>query len=153
MTRKTFTVVVTKDQKGRAIVPVPFDPDQVWGVKAKHHVAGTIDGQKIRGTVQAHGEGYAVVLGAMWVRDCGLRFDTKVRVVLEAEGPQRDDLAPDIAEALRKNPKAGAFFDELAQFYRKAYLRWIDSTKRSPEERARRIAETVKLLAAGSKQR
>ena len=46
-----------------------------------------------------------------------------------------------------------AFFDGLAQFYRRAFLRWIDGTKRRPEERARRIAEMVALLERGEKQR
>ena len=55
--------------------------------------------------------------------------------------------------ALAADPAAGAFFDTLAQFYRKAYLRWIDSTTRRPDLRAARIAEVVGLLAAGVKQR
>ncbi|WP_290051898.1 YdeI/OmpD-associated family protein [Amycolatopsis solani] len=46
-----------------------------------------------------------------------------------------------------------AFFDTLAQFYRKAYLRWIDATTRRPDLRAARIAEVVDLLAAHIKQR
>jgi hypothetical protein len=41
----------------------------------------------------------------------------------------------------------------LAQFYRKAYLRWIDATTRRPDVRAARIAEVVDLLAAGVKER
>jgi hypothetical protein len=41
----------------------------------------------------------------------------------------------------------------LAQFYRRAYLRWIDATKRRPEQRAQRIAEVIQLLEAGRKQR
>jgi hypothetical protein len=45
------------------------------------------------------------------------------RGVLGREGPQRSDLAPDIAEALKAEPAAGMFFDSLGQFYRKAYLR------------------------------
>jgi uncharacterized protein YdeI (YjbR/CyaY-like superfamily) len=72
---------------------------------------------------------------------------------LAPEGPQRGDLADDIAAALAANPAAGAFFDTLAQFYRKAYLRWIDSTTRRPDLRAARIAEVVGLLAAGVKER
>jgi hypothetical protein len=43
--------------------------------------------------------------------------------------------------------------DTLAQFYRKAYLRWIDATTRRPDVRAARIAEVVDLLAAGVKER
>jgi uncharacterized protein YdeI (YjbR/CyaY-like superfamily) len=76
-----------------------------------------------------------------------------VDVVLSPEGPQRGDLAEDIATALDANPAAAAFFDSLAQFYRRAYLRWVDGTKRRPELRAARIAEMIDLLAAGIKQR
>jgi bacteriocin resistance YdeI/OmpD-like protein len=63
------------------------------------------------------------------------------------------DLADDIAAALEASPAAAAFFDTLAQFYRKAYLRWIDATARRPDLRATRIAEVADLLAAGIKQR
>jgi uncharacterized protein YdeI (YjbR/CyaY-like superfamily) len=74
-------------------------------------------------------------------------------VVLEPEGPQRDDLEPDIVAALDAEPDAGVFFDSLAQFYRRAYLRWIDGTRRRPDVRAERIAEMVELLKAGHKER
>jgi uncharacterized protein YdeI (YjbR/CyaY-like superfamily) len=74
-------------------------------------------------------------------------------VVIVPEGPQRDEVADDIAAALDANPGAGAFFDSLAQFYRKAYLRWIDATKRRPDVRAQRIAEVIRLLDAGIKER
>jgi uncharacterized protein YdeI (YjbR/CyaY-like superfamily) len=74
-------------------------------------------------------------------------------VELAPEGPQREDLADDIAAALAATPAAAAFFDTLAQFYRKAYLRWIDGASRRPDLRAARIAEVADLLAAGTKQR
>jgi uncharacterized protein YdeI (YjbR/CyaY-like superfamily) len=72
---------------------------------------------------------------------------------LAPEGAQRRDLADDISVALEANPAAAAFFDTLAQFYRKAYLRHIEATARRPDLRAARIAEVVDLLAAGIKQR
>ena len=50
------------------------------------------------------------------------------------------------------SPAAAAFFDALAQFYRRAYLRWIDATARRPDLRAARIAEVADLLAAGIRQ-
>ena len=81
----------------------------------------------------------------------GIAIGDDVTVELVPEGPQRSDLADDIAAALAANPAAGAFFDTLAQFYRKAYLRWIDATTRRPDLRAARIAEVVGLLAAGSR--
>jgi uncharacterized protein YdeI (YjbR/CyaY-like superfamily) len=60
---------------------------------------------------------------------------------------------PGITAALDAYPQARAFFDSLAQFHRTAYLRWIDATKRRPEQRAQRIAEVVRLLEAGHRQR
>jgi hypothetical protein len=72
---------------------------------------------------------------------------------LNAEGPQRDDLAPDIAAALDASPEAGTYVDSLAQFYRSACLRWIDATKRRPAQRPVRIAEVVRLLEDQHKQR
>ena len=83
----------------------------------------------------------------------GIAIGDEVAVELAPEGPQRGDLADDIAAALAANPAAGAFFDTLAQFYRKAYLRWIDATTRRPDLREARIAEVVGLLAAGVKER
>lgn len=74
-------------------------------------------------------------------------------MVLGPEGPQRTDLPADIAAALDAAPDAGAFLDSLAQFYRNAYLRWIEATKRRPEQRPVRIAEVARLLQAGQKER
>ena len=54
-------------------------------------------------------------------------------IELAPEGPQRDDVADDISAALEANPTAAAFYDTLAQFYRKACLRWIDATTRQPD--------------------
>ncbi len=89
----------------------------------------------------------------MWMRDADLAVGDEVTVELAPEGPQRGDLADDISAALEANPAAAAFFDTLAQFYRRAYLRWIDTTTRRPDLRAARIAEVVDLLAAGIKER
>jgi uncharacterized protein YdeI (YjbR/CyaY-like superfamily) len=77
----------------------------------------------------------------------------RVRVRVLPEGPQRADLPADFAEAMDADPSAGEFFDGLTQFYRRAYLRWIDATKRSPHQRAERIATVVQLLAEGHKTR
>jgi uncharacterized protein YdeI (YjbR/CyaY-like superfamily) len=69
------------------------------------------------------------------------------------EGPHSEALAPDIAAALGAEPEAARFFDALATFYRKNYLRWIEATKRTPAVRAQRIAELVKLMKSGQKER
>ena len=153
MRTQRFRGTATAGPRGSLVIAVPFDPDEVWGTKAGHPVGGTINGQRFRGTVAADGNGWAFTVGPAWIRDCGLSASDVVVVELEPEGPQRDDLADDVRAALEDNPAAAAFFDTLAQFYRKAYLRWIDATTRRPEMRAARIAEVVRLCAAGIKER
>lgn len=151
---------VTSDSSGRAVIAVPFDPDQTWGGKAFHPVGGTIQpvagascGRRLRGRLTLEGGQWVFTLNPMWMLDTGVEVGDEVVVELEPEGPQRQDLADDIASAIEANPPAAAFFDTLAQFYRKAYLRWIDATTRRPDVRAARIAEVVDLLAAGIKER
>jgi Bacteriocin-protection, YdeI or OmpD-Associated/Domain of unknown function (DUF1905) len=151
MVAHRFTVSVVDGGKGRVLVPVPFDPDAEWGAKPRHHVAGTVNGMRMRGVVELHGGLHGFLLGPAWLRDCALSIGDLAQVDIQPEGPQRDDLAADVSAALAANPHAGAFFDALAQFYRRGYLRWIDSTKRSPELRAQRIASMIGLLEAGVK--
>jgi hypothetical protein len=153
MIEKRFTATVLAAPRGSVLIPVPFDPDTVWGAKARHLVGGTVDGMRVRGSVEPAGDGYGFTLGPMWARDCGVAVGRTVTVAIAPEGPQRGDLAPDVAAALDTNPAAGAFFDSLAQFYRKAYVRWIEATKRRPEQRPERIAEMIRLLEAGEKER
>jgi Bacteriocin-protection, YdeI or OmpD-Associated/Domain of unknown function (DUF1905) len=150
---QNYNTVVVRDGRRRVLVPVPFDPDRVWGAKRAHHVTGTVNGMGVRAVIEPLGVGYGILLGPAWRRDCGIAPGDEVSVVLLPEGPQRDDLAPDVAAALAAEPTAAPFFDSLAQFYRNAYLRWIDATKRRPEVRAARITEVVELCKAGIKQR
>ena len=116
-------------------------------------MGGTVNGRRVRGRIVPGGRGWVFILSPMWFRDADVAAGDDVTVELASEGPQRGDLADDVAAALAANPAAAAFFDTLAQFYRRAYLRWIDATTRRPELRAARIAEVVDLLAAGTKQR
>lgn len=160
MRAQQFGAHVTADSAGRGVIAVPFDPDELWGAKPFHLVGGTIEptagtncNRRLRGRITPDGTDWVFTLNPMWMRDTGVEVGDEVIVELEPEGPQRADLADDIAAALHANPAAEVFFDTLAQFYRKAYLRWIDATTRRPELRAARIAEVVDLLAAGVKER
>ncbi|GIG55990.1 hypothetical protein Lfu02_03620 [Longispora fulva] len=154
MRAQRFFGVLSGRGRGGGFITVPFDPDVVWGVKPRHPVTGTLNGCGFRGVIEADAEGVCgFPIGAAWLRDCAVSVGDAVDVELIPEGPQRTDLDPDVAAALVDSPEAGAFFDGLAQFYRKAYLRWIDGTKRRPDERARRIADMVSLLESRHKQR
>jgi hypothetical protein len=144
-----FVVTVREAERGRPVIPLPFDPDEQWGAKPRHHVSGTVNGHRYRAVVARFGDVWGIQTGSLWAS--GAAVGDEVDVEIEPEGPQRADLAEDLAQALADNPAAGAFFDGLAQFYRRGYLRWIDATKRSPQERARRIAATIELLSNGVK--
>jgi Bacteriocin-protection, YdeI or OmpD-Associated/Domain of unknown function (DUF1905) len=153
MRTQRFDAVVAAGPGGRAVIVVPFDPDEAWGTKTVHHVNGTVNGWWVRVTLTLGDGGWAFSYGQPRAWELGIAAGDAVVVELTPEGPQRADLAEDIADALAANPAASAFFDTLAQFYRKAYLRYIDATTRRPEVRAARISEVVGLLAAGVKVR
>jgi hypothetical protein len=140
-------------EKGRVYVVLPFDPEKVWGLRGRYHVTGRINGVRVRGALEPFSKGYFLPLGPAYRRGAGLQPGDPVTVVLMPEGPQSEALAPDIVAALAAEPVAASFFDGLATFYRKNYLRWIDATKRSPDLRAQRIAEFVALMKAGKKER
>ena len=150
---EVFKAIVAEDARGRVLVPLPFDPDAAWGNKSAHRVSGTVNGIPVRAVIEPFGDGSGILLGTAWLRGCAIRPRDQVEVTLVPEGPQRDDLPEDVAAALEAEPEAGAFFDSLAQFYRKAYLKWIDGTKGRPEEKAARIERTVQLLKDGIKER
>jgi hypothetical protein len=136
----------------RAHIEIPFNPNDVWGVKQRHYIAGSVNGCRVRGPLESNGTQFFLSLGAAWLRDNNLDDSATLDVVLSPDGPQSESLSPDVSAALNAEPEAKAFFDALATFYRKNYVRWIESAKR-PETRSARIAEMIKLLNAGQKQK
>jgi hypothetical protein len=51
METQRFTAIVAAAGRGKLLVPVPFDPGQIWGAKQRHHIAGTVDpGDWVRAT-------------------------------------------------------------------------------------------------------
>lgn len=136
----------------RTMIVLPFDPDDAWGAKQKHYVTGTIDGCPIRGCLIFDGARFFLPLGPAWRRDNGVETGADVEVVLGPEGPQPDNISPDVAAALDAEPEARAFFQSLASFYRKNYIRWIEEAKR-PETRRGRIEAMMSLLKDGRRRR
>ena len=153
MRTRRFSTLVSAGNGGGAMIVVPFDPDEAWGAKALHHVNGTVNACRVRVTLAPGDSGWAFTLNPARMRATGIAVGSEAILELAPEGPQRGDLADDFSAALAATPAAGAFFDTLAQFYRKAYLRYIDATTRRPDLRAARIAEVVDLLADGIKER
>lgn len=136
----------------RAYIEIPFDPNEVWGVKDRHYVTGSIDGFTIRGCLDSEGTQPILLLGPAWRRDNPVAVGAEVEVVLAPEGHQSATVAPDIAAALDAEPEARKFFESVAPFYRNNFIRWIESARRQETRRAR-ISEMISLLKAGKKQR
>ena len=67
-----------------------------------------------------------------------------------APRPLIPELPGYIVKAFKANPGAWKFFQELAPTHRRNFVVWIHMAKR-PETRARRIHESITLLAAGKK--
>jgi Bacteriocin-protection, YdeI or OmpD-Associated len=134
-------------------VELPFAPAEAWGRRDRYHVAGKLGWHGVRGALTQQDGHHRLILGAAWLRDCPIRPGMEVEVILAPEGAQLDEMDEDIAAALASQPDAARFFESLAQFYRKAYLKWLDGAKRRPEVRAERLQEFVELLKAGRKSR
>src|SRR4051794_40698191 len=113
----SYLTTLVRADDGTVLVPVPFDPDAVWGHKTRHLIAGTVAGVPVRGDVRRIAAGHGFVLGPAWLRGRRGNLDGEVQVAIQAEGPQRADLSPDLAAALEADPLAGEAFDALAQFY------------------------------------
>jgi hypothetical protein len=150
---KTFTATAEGRPRGGVRIRLPFDPNAEWGPKDRHDVRGTIDGHSMRGPLRIVDGHYVLEMGPAWCRDPRVaRVGSEVTVTLEAEGPQVAAMASDLAAAFESEPEARRYFESLATFYRKNFMRWIDGAKR-PETRAKRIAETVATLKAGKRER
>jgi hypothetical protein len=151
MTTQRFKTIIAKSGT-RTLIAIPFSPDDCWGVKQRHHVAGSINGCAVRGSLGSDGTTYFLSLGTAWRRDNGLQAGAEVDVELSSEGPQAEQLAPDVVGALEAEPAAKSFFEGLATFYRTGYIKWVEGAKRA-ETRASRLDEMIRLLKSGQKQK
>jgi hypothetical protein len=150
---REFTAILQSGSSNSGYVELPFHPAEAWGPRNRYHLAGKIGWFGIRGALDEQDGAFVLPIGAAWLRDCPLRPGMEVHVVLSPEGVQLDELAPDIAAAFAAEPDAARFFESLAQFYRNAYLKWLDGTRRRPELRRERLGEFIELLKAGRKSR
>lgn len=148
----TFTATPRARPRGGISITLPFQPAEVWGDRDRWYLAGTIERYPVRATVVADDGAPEVRLGPAWCRDPRVLEAASVRVSLQPEGPQLDTIAPDIADALRGEPKALRFFESLATFHRKAFITWIEGAAQ-PATRAKRIAGVIDDLGAGRGER
>lgn len=93
---------------------------------------------------------YAALKASGRLRPAGVKRPPTSRTY--AAQPKRYELPATIPSyiqtALKKQPTALRYFEELTPAHRRRYLGWIESAKRE-ETKARRLQEAIRLLAAG----
>lgn len=151
--------LVRPDQPGAwTYLVIPFDVRQVFGSAAQVRVTGTLNAERFHSTLLPRGGGTHILVVNKTLRDrARVKPGDTVLVELEAEGASAEEAAgadvPDeLAQALRRDPRARESFQRLAPSHRKEYGRWVDEAKR-PETRARRAARAVEMLLRGQKLR
>ncbi len=125
-----FDARIAAGPRDHALIVVPFDPDaEWWGVKAVHHVSGTVNGCRVRVTLEPGESGWVFTMNPARMQHASIVIGSQVPVELSPERPQRGDLAEDIAAALEANPSAGAFFERSRSSTARATC--VTSTPRS----------------------
>src|SRR5262245_14306960 len=117
MSTQRFNTTLIKSGTG-AYVVIPFDPNEAWGAKERHYVAGSIDGHRFRGCLDTEGPRCVLPIGATWIRDNPVSPGATVEALLAPDGHQIATISPDIAAALTAEPETRALFESVAPFYR-----------------------------------
>src|SRR4051794_15840008 len=86
MRSQRFVVTVIAGPGGKLVVSVPFDPDLVWGAKQRHHVAGTVNGVRMRAVPERAGDGFEFTIGPQSPSARGIAVGTEVTVQIAPEG-------------------------------------------------------------------
>ncbi len=133
---------------------VPFSVEKTFGSRGMVRVAGTINGLAYRSTISPRGGGTHVMLvNKAMQQAAGVAPGDAVRVVMDADNaPRVVTVPPELKAALAKTPAAQAAFDKYSYSHQEAYVEYVAEAKR-PETRARRAAETVKMLAVGKRRK
>lgn len=86
---EVFDAIVQKEGSF-TFVALPFSPREIWGVRPRYPVSGTINDIAVRGTLGALGQDYFLRLAAAWIRGSGIEPGAKVTVRLSIAEPQHN---------------------------------------------------------------
>jgi hypothetical protein len=139
---------------GDLLVLVPFSVAEVYGTKGELPVRTSIEGFPYLGELTPYGDGYHALIVPREVRRAvGKTVGDVLRVALSHDLEERVvPLPDDLAAALADEPTALAFYKKLPQPDQRAYVRYLAGAKR-PDERSKRLQETVYRLGQGLKRK
>jgi hypothetical protein len=135
---------------GGTAFDVPARAVTALGERKRPPVAVTIRDHTFRTTVAVYGGEPMIGVSKRHRAAAGVEVGDTFDVVMALdEGPRVVEVPADLAEALAGNAGARAAFDRMSYTHRREYVEWIADAKR-PATRARRVAETVERVRAGT---
>jgi bacteriocin resistance YdeI/OmpD-like protein/uncharacterized protein DUF1905 len=137
-----------------AFLPIPFDVEREFGSRARVAVAGTINNHPFRSSIMPEGDGtHSMMVNKALKGGARASVGDLVTVVMDVDRAERKVEVPrELGSALRREPRAKKFFEQLSYSYRKEYADWIAGAKR-PETKSARVGKSVELLLDGKKLR
>jgi hypothetical protein len=131
---------------------IPFSVEQVFGSKARVAVTGTMNGIPFRNSLLPMGDGtHRMAVSKELQASAKAAAGDTVKMTMELDKAERTVEVPeDLAQALKKNKKAGEFFAALSYSHKRAYTDWVGGAKQQAT-RESRAAKAVEMLAAGIK--
>ncbi|TDD55684.1 DUF1905 domain-containing protein [Saccharopolyspora elongata] len=111
-----------------------------------------MNGTEFEGSLGSSGGEFFFPVNKKLREAAGVEPGDEVAVAVEPADLEPVRPPAELADALRGEPDAAAFFDGLSGFYQRQYTGWIAGAK-SADTRSSRAAEVVALLKQGRKQR
>jgi hypothetical protein len=144
-----FRATVEQSGKTATGVEVPSTVVEGLGAGKRPAVRVTINGHTYRSTVASMDGRSMVGISAENRAAAGVAGGDVIDVDIELDtAPREVDVPPDLAAALKKDPKARKTFDALSYSNKNWHVQSIAGAK-SEETRARRVAKSVAALREG----
>jgi hypothetical protein len=132
-------------------IEVPEKIVAALGSGKRPAVKVTIKTYTYRSTIHVMGGKYLLPVAAEVRKKAGVVAGEAIEVTLELDTEKREvEVPPDLAKALKAEPKAKAFFEGLAFTYRKEHARALTDAK-TPETRQRRLDKIMDMMRSGKK--
>ncbi len=146
-TKKLRAKLGTDDDETGFFIELPFDVRKVFG-RARPPVRVTVAGYSYRTTVFVYGGRSYVPVRRSHRQAAGVRAGDVVPASIALDtAPRVVRTPPDLAAAMRKNPRVAAAWRSLSYSHKKEHADAIREAKR-PETRARRVRGAIAMLAA-----
>ena len=125
---------------------------EIFGVRGRIPIKGTINGHSFRSSFQPDGKGnHALMVNKIMQQGGGFTPGDTVTLDVEIDtAPRVVELPTLVKKALATSAKAKDFYAALAPSHKKAYVEWVMEAKQE-ETRRRRASKMIAMLSAGKK--